>query len=126
MIPSHCSRSSVSSPQLVVDRFWSASVVKTTTTHRRMIAKDRATRSRKLKEREYKKSENAVMAIPAVRIWLSVWIPTSKLSVQPLNIRPSQKLLVQRPIPDSAPVPRSVPPGAIDIKTDGLHCPRKE
>ena len=40
------------------------------------------------------------MAIPAVRIWLSAWIPTSKLSVQPLNIRPSQDLLVQCPIPE--------------------------
>ncbi len=45
-----------------------ASAVKTMTTHRRMMAKELATLSLRLKESAYRKSENAVMAIPAVRI----------------------------------------------------------
>ncbi len=52
-----------------------------------MIANERATLSRKLKESAYKNRENAVMAIPAVRIWLSVWIPARSGADQPLIIQ---------------------------------------
>jgi hypothetical protein len=54
-----------------------ASEVKTTTTHKRIMANERATRSRKLNDSAYKNNENAVMAIPAVRISLIVLIPTN-------------------------------------------------
>jgi hypothetical protein len=55
-----------------------------------MTANERATLSRRLKESAYKNSENAVMAIPAVRIWLSAWIPASNGSIQPLIMQPFQ------------------------------------
>jgi hypothetical protein len=51
-----------------VEELSMASAVNMTTTHMRIIANARATRSRKLNEREYKNNENAVMAIPAVKI----------------------------------------------------------
>ena len=50
----------------------SASAVKTITTQTIMIANDLATRSRKLKVSAYNNKENAVIAIPAVRISLIV------------------------------------------------------
>jgi hypothetical protein len=42
-----------------------------------MSAKDFATLSRKLNDREYKNKEKAVTAMPAVRIWLMVWMPVN-------------------------------------------------
>src|SRR4026207_1799153 len=91
MIPIHCSRRRSSIPQFGSDLFCKASVVKTTTTHRRIIAKERATRSRKLKDKAYKNSEKAVMAMPAVKMLLMVLSPTSKPSNQPLNIPSFQR-----------------------------------
>ena len=43
-----------------------ASPAETNTTHSSIIAKDRATRSRKLNDNAYSNRENAVMAIPTV------------------------------------------------------------
>jgi hypothetical protein len=71
MMPIHCSRRSSSIPQSGTVLFCRASVVKTTTTHNRMIANERATRSRKLNDRAYRNSENAVIEMPAVKILLS-------------------------------------------------------
>jgi hypothetical protein len=56
-----------------------------------MIANERATRSRKLKDRAYKNNEKAVMAIPAVRISLIVLIPANKSWSQPLNMHTFRK-----------------------------------
>src|SRR5664280_1279397 len=88
MIPSHSSRRNRSITRGVVEALSRASEVKTVTTHKRMIAKERATRSRKLKDRAYRNREKAVMAIPAVNIWLTVIIPVSKSCVQPLSMQP--------------------------------------
>src|SRR5215208_653914 len=91
MMPTHCRRKSSSIPQFGMDLFCRASVVKTTTTHKRIMAKERATRSRKLKDKAYKNSENAVIAMPAVKMLLIVFNPTSKPSNQPLNIQSFQR-----------------------------------
>jgi hypothetical protein len=55
-----------------------ASPEKVNITQARIIAKDRATRSRKLKVSAQIKSDNAVMAMPASKIWFSVAKTLSK------------------------------------------------
>ena len=85
-MPNHCSRSNKSCPQSGTVLFCRASAVKTMTTHNKIIAKERATRSRKLNVREYRNREKAVIATPAVRISLMVWTPAKKPSIQPLNM----------------------------------------
>src|SRR6266511_4024697 len=87
MIPTHCRRKSNSIPQSGMDLFCKAALVKTTTTHKRIMANERATRSRKLNDKAYKNSEKAVIAMPAVKILLIVLIPTNNPSNQPLNIQ---------------------------------------
>ena len=66
MIPTHSSRSESSNiwgePAILLI----ASPTNTTTTHIKITANVRATRSRKLNVRAYNSSEKAVMAIPAV------------------------------------------------------------
>ena len=66
------------------------SVEKIMTKQNMIQAKDLATRSRKLKDNPYSKSEKAAMAIPAVRIWLIVRTmdtsPSTKLFNNPLSI----------------------------------------
>src|SRR5215208_4957695 len=90
MMPTHCRRKRNSIPQSGMDLFWRASVVKTTTTHKRIMANERATRSRKLNDKAYKNSEKAVIAMPAVKMLFSVLSPTSNPSNQPLNMLPFQ------------------------------------
>ena len=68
MMPNHSNRRNRSTTWGVLEELSSASAVKTVTTHTRMIANERATRSLKLKDKAYKNNEKAVMAIPAVRI----------------------------------------------------------
>src|SRR5512133_3108100 len=92
MIPTHCKCRSSSIPQSGTVLLIRASVVKTATTHKRIMANERATRSRKLNDRAYRNSENAVIAMPAVKILLIVLIPTSKPSSQPLNMQTFQRL----------------------------------
>ena len=58
------------------------SVEKTITRQNMIHAKDLATRSFKLKDNPYNKSEKARMAIPAVRIWLIVRIIETRPSIQ--------------------------------------------
>ena len=87
MIPSHSIRRKRAIVSGVTAEVSSASEVKTTTTHSRIIAKDRVTRSRRLNDSAYRNNEKAVMAIPAVRISLIVLIPTSKSCSQPLNMQ---------------------------------------
>ena len=89
-MPTHCNRKCNSFPQAGMDLLCSASVVNTTTTQSKMIANERATRSRKLNDNAYKKSENAVIAMPAVKILLIVCNPASKPSIQPLNMQTFQ------------------------------------
>jgi hypothetical protein len=86
MIPNHSRRRNRLITCGVEDELSTASEVKTITTHNRMIANERATLSRKLNERAYRNSEKAVIAIPAVRISLTVIIPVSKSCNQPLSI----------------------------------------
>src|SRR5215212_4922004 len=90
MMPIHCNRNNSSVPQLGIVLLCKASVVKTTTTHNKIIANERATRSRKLNDRAYRNNENAVMAMPAVKILLIVCSPASKPSIQPLNMQTFQ------------------------------------
>jgi len=75
MIPIHCMRIQNSSCAVEFASLEIASPTDTRTRHIRMIAKDLATRSRKLKESAYSNSENAVIAIPAVS---KSFIPLSK------------------------------------------------
>src|SRR5574341_1960971 len=98
MIPIHCRRKRSSIPHSGTDLFCSASVVNTTTTHNRIMAKERATRSRKLNDKAYRNSENAVIAMPAVRILLRFMKPASRPAVQPLNMQTFQltSMLSQR------------------------------
>ena len=65
----------------------SVSPTNTTTTHSRMIASERVTRSRKLKENEYSKRENAVMAMPAVSRLFSV--RSASVSVAIITVKPN-------------------------------------
>ena len=90
MMPIHCRRNNNSIPQSGTLLFCNASVVKTTTTHSRIMAKERATRSRKLNDKAYMNSEKAVIAMPAVSMLLIVWSPANKPSVQPLNMQTFQ------------------------------------
>ena len=48
------------------------------------------------------------MAIPAVKIWLMIWVPASKFSVQPLNIKPSQGALFQCPRKEKSNILRQI------------------
>src|SRR5450759_2813812 len=87
MIPNHSKRRNKPIMSGEAAELSNASDVKTTTTHNRMMANERATRSRKLNDSAYSNNENAVMAIPAVRISLTVLIPTNKSFNQPLSIQ---------------------------------------
>src|SRR5450759_2809538 len=87
MIPNHSKRRNKPIMSGEAAELSNASDVKTTTTHKRMMANERATRSRKLNDSAYRNNEKAVMAIPAVRISLIVLIPTSKSCNQPLSIQ---------------------------------------
>jgi hypothetical protein len=56
-----------------------------------MTAKERATRSRKLKVSAYNSNANAVIAMPAVNIWLTVLkkikIPSCQLPIMVVALR---------------------------------------
>src|SRR3990172_1218633 len=71
-MPTHCRRKKNSRPTGVLATLLKASAINTTTTHERMIANERLTRSRRLNDKTYSSSEKAVMAIPAVSKLLSV------------------------------------------------------
>ncbi|MFH2039210.1 MAG: hypothetical protein ABIJ65_07215 [Chloroflexota bacterium] len=67
-IPNHSNRKKKFIASFDMEALPRASLVKITTTHNKIIANERATRSRRLNESEYKNREKAVIAIPAVNI----------------------------------------------------------
>ena len=91
MIPNHSKRRKRIIVLEEVAELSNASEVNTITTHKRIMANERATLSLKLKDSAYKNSEKAVMAIPAVRISLIVLIPANKSWSQPLNMHTFRK-----------------------------------
>src|SRR5215510_7172439 len=93
-MPIHCKRSNKLIPQSGTVLFCKASVVNTTTTHNKIIANERATRSRKLNDREYRNKEKPVIAMPAVKMLLMFCSPANKPSNQPLNMRTFQTTLM--------------------------------
>ena len=97
MIPSHSIRKNDEIMSVELAELSRASDVKTTTTHKRMIANDRATLSRRLKDKAYKNNEKAVMAIPAVRISLTVLIPVNRSCNQPVSIPSPNIYRIGRP-----------------------------
>ena len=68
-----------------------ASAVKMITTPSMIVANERATRSRRLKVIAYSNKEKAVIAMPAVRIWLTVFRMPIRLSCQGIPIRKSYR-----------------------------------
>lgn len=68
-MPIHSSRSHNANIEDEAEILLIASHTKTITTHSKMSANERATRSRRLKVSAYNKIENAVIAIPAVSNW---------------------------------------------------------
>jgi len=64
-----------------------ASAEKMITTQTMINANERATRSRKLNDSEYKNSEKAVMAIPAIKISLVVF-NTVSIRINPRCVLP--------------------------------------
>ncbi len=90
MIPTHWMRNHILIVCASVVVAVKDSVEKIITKQNIIQAKDRATRSRRLKDNPYNKSEKAAIAIPAVNIWLIVLTmdtsPSTKLSNDSLFI----------------------------------------
>ena len=86
-MPTHSTLPQKSSISICVVMLEIASEVKMMTTHNMIAANERATRSRRLKVSAYNNNENAVIAMPAVRIWLMVFRMVIRLSCQvsPMN-----------------------------------------
>jgi hypothetical protein len=80
--PTHCNRWHNSISHASVRVLPIDSAVNTITTHINMMVNDLATRSRKLKENAYNSRENAVIATPAISIWLLVRNKINKILCQ--------------------------------------------